>query len=128
MTLAYSAVANVSGACLDNGSFNAAEAFSASWTLVDGCGSGGVQVTGGSVGTVGLVLEPPQYVDPGQGDFTPTSASALIDGGPMGEANCGLFAEEPSPNGCALNLGLFGGTAGAQSAAQADHCACPPGE
>ena len=38
---------------------------------------------------------------------------------------CLDYELEPEPNGCALNLGYYGGTEEAATKAGADHCVCP---
>ncbi|MFH1529807.1 MAG: NosD domain-containing protein [Pseudomonadota bacterium] len=64
----------------------------------------------------------PLFVDAGAGNFHLQSTSPCIDTGkPL--TGCSL---EPAPNGCRVNMGAYGNTAAATSAAGATHCTpCP---
>ena len=56
-----------------------------------------------------------------------SEASKVIDAGVSGVDNCEAFELEPEPNGCAANLGAYGGTESAMTQAEAGHCVCEEG-
>ena len=69
----------------------------------------------------------PLFINPGAGkasNYHLSSASPLIDVGFGGGNNCEFYLLEPAPNGCARNLGYYGGTDEASTKAGAQHCDC----
>ena len=64
-------------------------------------------ITGASKGTGALTTDP-KFVDPANGDFRLKRTSPCIDAG------TGAVADEPAPNGSAINIGAYGGTEWAQ--------------
>jgi len=65
----------------------------------------------------------PGFVDADAGDLTLKPTSSCIDAGSPLSPFCG----EPEPNGCAVNLGAYGGTKKAASKPGATHCTvCEP--
>jgi hypothetical protein len=73
----------------------------------------------------GMMYVDPLFMDPNNGNYRLSSGSPLIDAGLSGMEACLDYELEPEPNGCALNLGYYGGTAEAATKAGADHCVCP---
>ena len=72
-----------------------------------------------------LTGQDPLFVDPANGDFhlqcgplATDSCSPAVDAGSPYED----FLAEPSPNGCRIDMGLYGGTAGATPKPLATHC------
>jgi parallel beta-helix repeat protein len=72
-------------------------------------------------GGAGMISLDPQFVDASNGDLHLLSTSPCIDAG----APTAAFCSEPAPNGCRVDLGAYGGTSAATSAASGKTCACP---
>ena len=66
----------------------------------------------------------PLFESPSKGDYRLSSASAHIDAGYPDDGLCAGYAQEPSPNGCAPNMGFYGNTSEAATQAGAEHCEC----
>jgi hypothetical protein len=65
----------------------------------------------------------PKFLNAGAGNLTLMTSSPCIDAGDPA-SGC---TEEPTPNGCLINLGAYGGTTMATPDPDAEHCdVCPP--
>ena len=114
-----SIVATVTGYGLFSAPANGAEKLVAEHTDFWQCQAG--NQSNATVGGSCIEVDP-QFTNAGGGNFTLLGTSGCIDAGDLA-ADCTL---EPAPNGCASNLGAYGGTEEATAAEGAQHCdICP---
>ena len=103
--------------CIENDELNDAAAATVSYSLFHECGGGEV-VGGTEVEGTCVHGEKPKFMDPMDGDFHLKATSPGIDAGdPLMDVG-----DEPEPNGCRINMGVYGGTGEAASVQGAEHC------
>jgi len=113
-----SIISTMAGFCLVGKASNAG-LLSASYSDLFGCVSG--QAEDAEAGQSCLDLDP-LFLNPDESNVLLAPASPAVDKG-HASADC---SNEPFPNGCRVNMGAFGNTAEAASAAGAPHCqVCP---
>ena len=116
--ISSSIIANVTGHCLFSHANNFPSTLMASYSAIFGCEKGEVsnaQLAGN------CIKVDPLFTDLENDDFHLTAESPCIDAGKTSAEYC----LEPQPNGCRVNMGAYGNTAAAMSAAGAEHCPCP---
>ena len=111
-----SIISNTGGSCLYSHPNNLATTLVASYSNLYDC-DGGPTSNATAAGT--CIDADPLFVDPDNHDFHLQPTSPCIDAGKPSSS----YAYEPSPNGCAVNMGAYGNTPEATSAAAATHCA-----
>jgi hypothetical protein len=114
--------------CLWSDSGNALSKLQVSNSNLHACGpegSDGANYAKNAALLDGMMYVDPLFMDPNNGNYRLSSGSPLIDAGVSGVEACLDYELEPEPNGCALNLGYYGGTEEAATKAGADHCVCP---
>jgi len=112
-----SILANINGTGIWSHASNDPRAVTVSHTVLFGCGDSPAYNV---LLEAGIGYDDPLFVDAAAGDLHLLPESPAIDTGFPGADHC----PEPEPNGCRANMGAYGGTAEATSAAGADHCAC----
>ena len=117
--LTNSVVSDTSDVCLWSDPTNDATLLSADYTDLWLCAGG--EAANATVDPSCLAADP-GFVGAAWGDLHLQAASPCVDAGDPASG----FDLEPEPNGCRANMGAYGGTGGATSAAGATHCA--PGD
>jgi hypothetical protein len=131
VTLTHAIVSGVQGTCLVSDELNPLSKLQVTHTNLHACGpegSDGTNYQKNAVLLSGMMFVDPLFMDPNNGNYHLSSGSPLIDAGLSGMDACLDYELEPEPNGCATNLGYYGGTSEAATKAGADHCVCPVGE
>jgi len=112
-----SIVASMTEYCLYSKSTNFPAALMASYSNVFDCASGATfnsQMAGNSI------EQDPLFVAPDENNYHLLPESPCIDTGKTTSDYC----NEPDPNGCRVNMGVFGNSDEAASADDAQHCVC----
>ena len=117
-TVSSSIIANViGGACLLGSDPKPEGGLQAQYTLLASCDGGAVSNATLLPETCLIDLDP-KFVDEAEGDLHLKEASPAIDAGNPGE----VYDQEPSPNGCRVNMGAYGNTAEAAAMNGAANC------
>ena len=122
--LRNSILTGATSTCLRNLETNPAGALQVYNTGVHVCG---VDFTTWSMNVAmvsGNLFVDPLFMSPSENDYRLSSASPHIDAGFPDEGLCQGYANEPSPNGCAPNMGYYGNTEDAMAKSGAEHCSC----
>jgi hypothetical protein len=113
-------VSATTGACLSADASLPATRLTATYTDQWACGAANANVTSGAGG---LAVDP-LYANAASYDYTLLAASPCVNAGDPASA----YDAEPAPNGCRVDLGAYGNTAEATSAAGALHCTAADGD
>jgi hypothetical protein len=128
VTLTHAIVSGVGGTCLVSDDLNPANKLQVSNSNLHACGPEGSDLADYAQNAAllsGMMYVDPLFMDPNNGNYRLSSGSPLIDAGLSGMDACLDYELEPEPNGCATNLGYYGGTSEAATKAGADQCVCP---
>ena len=117
-TIGDNIVADVTGGpCISNHSDNDPADVTVSYSLFHGC-EGGALINATETPVTCIHDQDPLFVDAEDGDLHLLPDSPAID---TGDPNTD-YSNEPSPNGCRINMGAYGNTDKATSAPGAQHC------
>ena len=119
-----SILSGASSTCVHNLETNPAGSLQVYNTGLHACGSDNETWAMNTALVSANLFVDPLFESPSKGDYRLSSASAHIDAGYPDDGLCAGYAQEPSPNGCAPNMGFYGNTSEAATQAGAEHCEC----